>query len=102
MENEEKFQKEFGDLIEHQVYEANNRDGSLYKIEGDKNELMQMHQKEKYIIDINVFLSWLYAFFFILIVCLIVYDLFTYITNKNKENKIEREYCLLVYISLII
>jgi len=94
IEDDEKFNREFGDLIENQIYEANNRDGSLYKI--NENE-------EKYVQDENIkynnfknFLSWLYVFFFILIVCFILFDLITYVRNKNKENKIEREYCLLV------
>jgi len=97
IEDEENFNKEFGDLIENQVYEANNRDGTLYKLENNINNQIQNNGNSgKEYIDIKSFLSWIYLFLFILIVSFVLYDLITYVRNKKKENQIEKEYCILV------
>lgn len=92
IEDEEKFNKEFSELVENQVYEANNRDGTLYKLDDNYND--QILNKDYN--EFKNFLSWIYLFFFILIVSFVLYDLITYVRNKNKENQIEKEYCILV------
>ncbi len=85
--------------MENQVYEANNRDGTLYKIDDDYNNQLKINENNNFknnYNDFKSFMSWIYIFFFILIVSFVLYDLTTFVRNKNKENKIEKEYCLLV------
>jgi len=96
IQDDQKFNKDFGDIVENQIYEANNRDGTLLKL-GDNDKILKNEiDINNQIIEFKNFMSWIYTFFFALIVCFVIYDLITYIRNKNKENQIEKEYCLLV------
>lgn len=46
----------------------------------------------------KLFLSAINGFFLILIISCVIYDIMTYVNIKQKENKIEREYCIMVKI----